>query len=395
MAKSSAAFWGSAIVLSLGILLLIGTVTGYVISQGLGPGGFNGPGIPGGNLILTCVIGNCSKCSSQIACEGAGCRWIPGGSSGGIGWMAYCDEPASSVEQPMPTITTEKGKANANVTFIVGSKVFSLKFGKVEGLSFRKMELDMKAVNPSNVMISAEKLPSRPDDVTTPQANAYEYVSVKTSGVTDNDINSVKITFAVSRDWLTDINDSSVSLIRWNSAALKWDSLITEKVSADAGEITYSATSPGFSTFAIVGYAATPSIITPIENKTQENVTPSENVTLPDKEKTDADSALANARIAINAAIADGKDTTDAENFLTEAENSYALGDYLTALTSAKSAKNAAENAIVIAGPQTGPDMTPIILLVLAVIFIAGGAAGLMIIKRKKKTMEMPALGGQ
>ncbi|MEM5804265.1 MAG: PGF-pre-PGF domain-containing protein [Candidatus Aenigmatarchaeota archaeon] len=392
MRKSSAAFWASAIALSLGMLLLIGTTTGYLIRQDLG--GIGWPNIPDG-LTLTCSIGNCSKCASQTACEGAGCRWVPAGSSGGIGWTAYCAEP---VQQPEPIIAKEKGKANATVAMITGKRVLSLDFGRVEGLSFRKMSLDMKDVNPTNVMISVEKLPGRPEDVTTPLANAYEYVKVSTTGITSDDVNSITIMFAVSRDWIAgnDIDKAAIRMSRWNIDTLSWDELTTTTASEDAAEIVFSAVSPGFSYFLITGSEAAPA---PTENITE----PTENATEPAVEqpsaretaKLDAEEAISHLRSAIEAAGLQGKDVREAEGLLADAQNAYDLGDYETALAKAEAGQQSLSGAAVISKPETRGDMTAIILLMLAILFIACGAIGLFILKSKKTTVQMPALGGE
>ncbi|MFQ6010196.1 MAG: PGF-pre-PGF domain-containing protein [Candidatus Aenigmatarchaeota archaeon] len=108
--------------------------------------------------------------------------------------------------------------------------------------------------------------------------------------------------------------------------------------------------------------------------------------------QADADSAISSAQGEIDGAQAEGKNTTDAEALLAEAQDAYALGDWETAVTKANAAESAAISAQIITVPQPGFDFT-IIILIAAVVLIAVGAAGLLVMKRKKRTIRIPELG--
>lgn len=111
-----------------------------------------------------------------------------------------------------------------------------------------------------NVKIYVEQPVFAPENTPETPKQAYRYLVFTTENITDADISSVTIKFSVERSWLqlNNLSESEVVLCRLQGGT--WQELQTSKTGENATHIHYSATSPGFSTFAIVaGAAPTPS----------------------------------------------------------------------------------------------------------------------------------------
>ncbi|MBW6470359.1 MAG: PGF-pre-PGF domain-containing protein, partial [Methanosarcinaceae archaeon] len=127
----------------------------------------------------------------------------------------------------------------------------------------------------SNVRITVENLLTRPssipdvlDQIFSAGSNlkTFKYLSISVN-IDDSNIDNAKITFKVDKSWLTEnkVDKSSVKLARYHDG---WDSLSTDISSEDGNYVYYVATTPGFSTFAIIGeeiIAATDEVTLPKE----------------------------------------------------------------------------------------------------------------------------------
>jgi len=102
-----------------------------------------------------------------------------------------------------------------------------------------------------NVAIYMESLEE--PAVQVPGPLVYSYFSVRTENLYDNDLASLTIKLEVLRFWLQQnyIDQSRVRL--WRYGANGWQELETQQVGEDALKIYFSASSPGFSVFAITG----------------------------------------------------------------------------------------------------------------------------------------------
>jgi PGF-pre-PGF domain-containing protein len=89
--------------------------------------------------------------------------------------------------------------------------------------------------------------------VAAPGPLVYSYFSVSTENISDGDLASLTIKFEVLRSWLQQgcIDQSRVRL--WRYGANGWQELETQQGGEDAIRIYFSASSPGFSLFAITG----------------------------------------------------------------------------------------------------------------------------------------------
>jgi len=122
-------------------------------------------------------------------------------------------------------------------------------------------EISISVVNAvENVKIYVEQPVFAPENTPETPKQAYRYLVFTTENITDADISSVTIKFSVERSWLqlNNLSESEVVLCRLQGGT--WQELQTSKTGENSTHIHYSATSPSFSTFAIVaGAAPTPS----------------------------------------------------------------------------------------------------------------------------------------
>jgi PGF-pre-PGF domain-containing protein len=106
----------------------------------------------------------------------------------------------------------------------------------------------------SNVQIGVSKLGSKPAYISEEPAGAvYGYIKINAKNLTDSDIGSVNITFKVDKAWIASasLDAGDVVLNRYKASA--WNALPTSKLTGDASNVYYSATSPGLSVFAVTG----------------------------------------------------------------------------------------------------------------------------------------------
>jgi len=102
-----------------------------------------------------------------------------------------------------------------------------------------------------NVAIYMESLEE--PAVQAPGPLVYSYFSVRIENLYDNDLASLTIKLEVLRSWLQQ-NNIDISRVRlWRYGANGWHELETQQVGEDALKIYFSASSPGFSVFAITG----------------------------------------------------------------------------------------------------------------------------------------------
>ena len=105
----------------------------------------------------------------------------------------------------------------------------------------------------SNVTISVQQFTEVPDVVESPN-ESYQYFYIDTN-IESEDIAEVTILFNVSKSWIDANNIDKYTIVfnRFNTTTNVWDALPTELVSECDQYVTYSATIPHFSIFAITG----------------------------------------------------------------------------------------------------------------------------------------------
>lgn len=112
------------------------------------------------------------------------------------------------------------------------------------------------------VTMEIKKLDSKPssvsDDVSSSSgsgmaAKVYKYLSISTTGISDDQVKEAKIKFKVAKSWVTGegIDKATIVLQRYKNQ--QWNALETELLDEDDDYYYFEATSPGFSYFAVSG----------------------------------------------------------------------------------------------------------------------------------------------
>ncbi|WFN33910.1 lectin like domain-containing protein [Methanogenium sp. S4BF] len=197
----------------------------------------------------------------------------------------YLDEDPSSDDEgtssDMATSPALSAGDAATLTF-TGSAVQTVTVTAAEGTG--------------RILLTVDPAPNGPDGLTGP---IYQYLSVGLSGMTDDEISEAEFSFRVPTAWLRaeGILPTEITLWRFHDGA--WQELPTTLVSEGGGWIHFTATTPGFSTFAIAtGDGQTVPVTTgpavPVEDTgtetAEENISgvsePSVTVVIPEEEPT-------------------------------------------------------------------------------------------------------------
>lgn len=103
-------------------------------------------------------------------------------------------------------------------------------------------------------------------------AKVYQYLQLSKGNIADSDASKITINFRVPKSWLTTNNVKEDDVVIYRYSESKWNALTTTRTGADANNVMYQTTTPGFSTFAIGSKEAAP-VTAPTEEKPAE-VTP-------------------------------------------------------------------------------------------------------------------------
>jgi len=176
------------------------------------------------------------------------------------GTLAYAPFSSSSspsegttpVFEITPYITLAVGKVNITLssTITTSSKMVA-DITKYEDIAIRQLNITVvNSVNKIKIMIT--KLASLPATVPHEiEGKVFHYINIEKINITDADVNTVAIKFAVNKTWLTEnsVSDLNITLYRWNNN--QWNDLSATKISEDSYEVFYSAVSPGLSIFSV------------------------------------------------------------------------------------------------------------------------------------------------
>lgn len=105
-----------------------------------------------------------------------------------------------------------------------------------------------------NLSISMDELGEKPLKLdVSPPGEEYKYLKIDAENMTENDISSATVDVKVEKAWLESagISADAVGLYRYHDG--EWQQLVAEETEVDNTYVYYSATTPGFSTFAITG----------------------------------------------------------------------------------------------------------------------------------------------
>lgn len=102
----------------------------------------------------------------------------------------------------------------------------------------------------SEIMITATSA-GLPSSIPAPDGTAFQFIELTLYKTTDEAIGSAQIEFTVPLSWLEEegFDPADIILYRWNDG--EWQSLPTDFVKEENGNAYFTATSPGFSLFAI------------------------------------------------------------------------------------------------------------------------------------------------
>lgn len=158
------------------------------------------------------------------------------------------ETPASGGQNPsttttLPTKTQFWSSMTKGVPYLVSG------FGSEMGITL--INITMKN-SVSNAMLVVNKLASKPSFVqAVPNCTVYSYIEIIAANLAENDISSANIRFDVPKWWITanNIDKSRIRLYRYSNGS--WQRLYTSLLSETNMTITYEATTPGFSIFAI------------------------------------------------------------------------------------------------------------------------------------------------
>ncbi|MCK4589479.1 MAG: S8 family serine peptidase [Nanoarchaeota archaeon] len=180
--------------------------------------------------------GNMAGDSASFTTSAADTTTTSGSSGGGGG--------ASATSVP----TGEK-KSFFYTTMVAGTK-YELTFTN-SNLPFTIMSVTPSVSRTSvNIVVTTTTTP--PAEVS---GGAYKYLSVTLNNIESTEVGRPKIEFKVNKSWFNDNghDPDTVKLERYDSG---WNVLSTTQTSSDADYYYYSATTPGFSFFAITAEAA-------------------------------------------------------------------------------------------------------------------------------------------
>ncbi len=169
---------------------------------------------------------------------------VGGGGAGAIG------AEITPTPTPAPTVAAVT-KASRVIPF--------LEAGKEVGMAFKDLDVSMITVksnkNVSNMKVIIERV-ERPADIPEPLGIPYTYFGIKLEGegIESAEIGG-RIEFKVDKSWISDnnIDETTVTLSRYDEKEEKWNALPTYKVGEDDTAVYFEAETPLFAIFAITG----------------------------------------------------------------------------------------------------------------------------------------------
>jgi len=150
-----------------------------------------------------------------------------------------------------PYISLKTGKVNITMSSITTGGKMIATIARYEDIAIREMNITVLN-NVANIKIMMTKLSALPSTVPYDiDGKIYHYINIEKINITDSDINTVDIEFAVNKTWLTDSNvdASNITLYRW--ANNQWNDLGATKIAESDQEVFYHSSSPGLSVFII------------------------------------------------------------------------------------------------------------------------------------------------
>ncbi|MBT5030449.1 S8 family serine peptidase [archaeon] len=179
---------------------------------------------------------DCSSCSEDCgACSTTTTSSTSGGGGGGGGGGSSTGESSRAIK------SFESATPQDTLTFEIPSTLIPISNLEV----YVNKEL-------SNIKITVESLASQPTEITTPEGTTYDYMQITLSNFENEDLDSVDLSFEVTKTWVEEnnIDYRTIILQRYNEG---WEELETSGSGSSEDYYLYTAESPGFSYFVITG----------------------------------------------------------------------------------------------------------------------------------------------
>jgi len=197
----------------------------------------------------------CSNCATTTiqTTTGGTTGSVGSTSAGAILTKTFSSIVAGGTKTILSSDLTNTNSQFLEISFVVISRVTDVSFS-LQGFGGEAKPTDAPAVDPGKV---------------------YRYIKIDTTNLNGSNIQTATIEFQVEKSWLTqsNIDPSTVSLYRFSGGV--WNKLTTTKTSEDANFVYYSATTPGFSYFAISGTSTQTTTTTQTQTQPQTTQTTS------------------------------------------------------------------------------------------------------------------------
>ena len=97
----------------------------------------------------------------------------------------------------------------------------------------------------------------KPGAVSEVEGTVHQYMSIDAAGITDGDFDSATIDFRLTKDWLADNGLAAGDMALYRYSGGSWTKLDSSYDGEQGVYYTYSASTPGFSYFAVSGMPVT------------------------------------------------------------------------------------------------------------------------------------------
>ena len=156
-------------------------------------------------------------------------------------------ETTATVKIPSPPAIVEETQQTGAIS---AGETKAVTFAKSDNLNIQQISLILKN-SLEGATVNVKKESEKPASVTVPAGEVHSFLTITTS-VKNTDISSAKVAFKIEKSWLSSksIDKNKVSLNRFTS---QWDKLPTAFLSEDDNFVYYSADTPGFSVFSVIG----------------------------------------------------------------------------------------------------------------------------------------------
>lgn len=181
-------------------------------------------------------------------------------SCGGGGTTTTTSSGTTSAPAPTPVVETESVLSISPFTPVTTT------FTQTEAV--KQVTIETQALAAAVSVTVTEHL-SKPASVAAPPASVAaavnRYISIDAKNIFESDYSRVTLRFDVERTWLdaNNVSDDRVALARHDDAKAEWNSYPATKVREEGGKVTYDATVPKLSVFAIIAAPAPEAAPTP------------------------------------------------------------------------------------------------------------------------------------